>query len=358
MVAKNLYEYSLEQNNLNASIKLCDFYLKGHGVKQDSSKAFESYEKSISLVNKAIWHDRGLLYEESILYNCLYKLGSLFYLYHHNPEKAICTFFFANNINYFKSGCKEKSNNFQLYNKKDEIFYGNKYLYGYDVPKDYLRAIKYYIISANIGNKKDFSKAKYYYEKSNNSKALVKLGDLYFYGYGVEQDYLKAKHYYELASIFYDRLSIEYNSKAFLKLGDIYYNGFGLQKNIIKALDYYAISAKYKNPVALFKLGEIYSIGCIVDINIKKSITYYDECIKCDTIFSLLKNLPDWNPKSSQFIIKPNKYNRIANNNLGLIHILFYNDIKNALKYIKEAAFAEYSFGQYNLGLLNLFFFE
>ena len=49
-------------------------------------------------------------------------------------------------------------------------------------------------------SRSDYENARKYYEKASeesNGEAFWKLGNLYFFGNGVEQDYAKAKEYYE-----------------------------------------------------------------------------------------------------------------------------------------------------------------
>lgn len=114
------------------------------------------------------------------------------------------------------------------------------------------------IIYENINPiKANYLKAKKYYElatKKNNSYAFVKLGDLFYFGKGVEQDYLEAKKYYEQSA------SLD-NSNAFVKLGDLYYFGKGVEQNYIKAKEYYELATDLNNSLASEKLGDLYYFG-------------------------------------------------------------------------------------------------
>ena len=81
------------------------------------------------------------------------------------------------------------------------------------------------------------------------------MGYLYENGLGVDQDYKAAFKYYSLSSEY----SNEKNVKALYKLGNFYYNGYGnIFINKDKAIYYYKKSAELGDSDALNKLGEIY----------------------------------------------------------------------------------------------------
>ena len=70
---------------------------------------------------------------------------------------------------------------------------------------------------------KIFERARRYYERAteqNNSMALSNLGDLYYWGRGVQQDYVRARRYYE-------RAAEQNNTEALNNLGVLYNNGRG-----------------------------------------------------------------------------------------------------------------------------------
>ena len=337
--AKHYFELSAKQNNSFALLKLGDLFLNGNGVKQDFIKAKEYYELSAK-------HNNSI---------ALSKLGNIYFL-----GKGV-------ERNYTKA-----REYFELLAKQNEplalINLAEIYFYGYDVAKDYLKAKHYYELSANqnnsvalfqiglfyykgIGLKQNYLKAIEYFEKSaqkHNSIALKKLGTIYENGYGVRQDYLKAKEYYELASI-------QYNSSALYKLGIFYLKGKVVKQDYLKAIEYFQLSSYNKYPKAFYILGELYSRGDIFDINIYKSIQYFLQSIKIhfDSIETYVHN--------DKLCLIKNIYNKFyyhSNNDLGLIYITVFNDLEKAYKYIKEAAFGEYPFGQNNFGLLNEIYYN
>ena len=101
--------------------------------------------------------------------------------------------------------------------------------------KDILYEIGNYYLSLDYWPQDYYSKAKYCYDRAakfGSLKALKKLGDIYYYGYGVKKDYSKALYYYEKA---YD----SGNTNVCRQLGNIYRFGYGVERNIDKANKYY-----------------------------------------------------------------------------------------------------------------------
>ncbi|KAK8838052.1 hypothetical protein M9Y10_036002 [Tritrichomonas musculus] len=166
---------------------------------------------------------------------------------------------------------------------------GTLFEHGVGMNKNYLKAKKYYEISAkrnnsrallNLGNlyfkgngvEQNYSKAKKYYELSselNNSEALNNLGYIYFGGYGVSQDYLKAKEFFEQSAK-------KGCSCAYCNLGKLYLKGYGVEKDYFKAKEYFEMSAEQKNSDAFFNLGNIYHYGYGVKQDYSKAVTYYE----------------------------------------------------------------------------------
>ena len=97
---------------------------------------------------------------------------------------------------------------------------------------------------------KDYSTALYSYEKAaqlGSTKAYEGLGNIYFYGYGVQKDYSKALHYYE-------KTYRNGNLNVCKKLGDIYQHGYGVDKKAKKANEYYKTSTKSKIKIGIYDL--------------------------------------------------------------------------------------------------------
>ncbi|KAK8838036.1 Interleukin-1 receptor-associated kinase 4 [Tritrichomonas musculus] len=405
--AKEYYELAAKQNNSYAYYNLGTLYYNGYGVKQDYLKAKEYFEISAKQNNNFALNSLGNYYKHGYIAQKDYKKAREYYeLAAENGSKAaynnlgtLYEYGFGVKQDYSKA--KEyyelSGNSFALY------YLGNLYFYGLGVEKNIAKAKEYYVLSSNknnlyalnslgrlhkhgIGIPKDYLGAKYYFEKSaqqNNSFALINLGNLYKHGYGVKKDFNEAKKYYELSyqqgnnyamnklgNLYKNGYGVEQNyskakelytisasngnSDALLYLAEFYYHGYGVKQNSLLALDYYKLAAEKNNPDALFYLGYIYSTGDdVFNIDIFKSINYLLKCINI-----INENIEIRNSKNNVISYKTrfNKYRYRSYNDLGLIYITIFQDIEKADCYLKEAAFAEYPFGQNSFGLLNEFY--
>lgn len=111
------------------------------------------------------------------------------------------------------------------------------------------------------------------------------------------------------------------------------------------------LAASKKYPNSLYKLAVMYSSGIPFDIDINKAIHFFTECINCPK--NQEKVLLDID---SIFLREDNDYYYHSFNDLGLIYLIIKDDLQNAEKYIKSAAFAEFPFGQNSFGLINQFY--
>lgn len=84
------------------------------------------------------------------------------------------------------------------------------------------------------------------------------------------------KRYTEAAEVF-KLLSSEGNSAAQNSLGDMYYYGYGVEKDFNKARIQYELSAKQDNRDALYNLGIMYLNGIGVDVSRMQAIKYFAE---------------------------------------------------------------------------------
>ena len=297
--AKKYFEESSSLGNSFAFANLGDLYYSGHGVKQDYLKAKECYEKASKLNNSYSTNILGILYENNLGVSQDYFTARKYY------DKA------------------SKLENSDALNNL-----GNLYYYGHGVEQDYLKAKDYFEQSSEL----------------NNSNAFVNLGNLYYYGNGVKQDYFKAKEFYEKSSKFN-------NLYAFVNLGILYYYGRGVKQDYFKAKEYFKISSK--TSAALFYLGDLYSMENSMDFDLSKAILYFLKSINAKSGI-----ITSYNDIDSSFNVRfeSNNYRNISFNNLALIYIFVFNDLEKGEKYLKESAFAEYPFGQNNLGLFFQFY--
>lgn len=196
---------------------------------------------------------------------------------------------------------------------------------------------------------KDLSKAKEFYQKSaeqNNTYAPKTLGTISMLGLGDQQNVKEGNEYFEKAADLN-------NHVALLHLGNIYFKGYGVKKNYEKAIEYYKRAALLNSPDAPLILGDICFNGNEVEFNVELSIQYYLQCIQ---------NYQNKEKLYKNKIGDPQIYNHYdfnyyrANNNIGLVYLLFFNDIKLANKYLKISA-SLFNQGRINYSLL-LYLFD
>ena len=120
------------------------------------------------------------------------------------------------------------------------------------------------------GVETDYIKAKEWFEKSGN---LEGIGDLYYYGYGVEQDYYTALYYYQEAYNYSKNLSI------LCKIGDMFYYGQGVKRNLIEAKKYYELGEEHYEGDARCKLGNFMYKEVVIN-NYQEAIKYHRKAAK------------------------------------------------------------------------------
>ncbi|KAK8897482.1 hypothetical protein M9Y10_015436 [Tritrichomonas musculus] len=363
--ALEYYKKAADLGNSNALLNLGNIYSNGDlNISVDNIKAKEFYERAVNLGNT----------------KAMNSLGNLYFIgkgIEQDYEKALSYFRMA-----AKKGDLDSYNMIGYYYDKIEQNYGEAkkfyeiaakqnhpnalnnlgclYYHGWGMARDFFEAKKNFEKSASLNNargffllarlylngegvKKDILKAKELLIKSkkkNYPSALFVLGDIYFN----EKDYAKAKECYEEA------LKSK-NNDAALKLGILYLYGYGIKSDYKTAFHYFQSCEKEVNINALYYLALMYENGKCVDIDIETAIQYYLKSISSQSEhYKLIYN------QGYVTEVRNNDYYYISYNNLGLIYLLEKNDLDTGVKYIKEAAFAEYPFGQNNLGLINQFF--
>ena len=383
--ARICYELAAKQRHPSALNNLGNIYFNGFGVDQNYNKAKEFYELAVQFNCSTASLNLGIIYsyglgvqidiEKGIQYfesaanqddnDSYYCLGKL-YMDFQNYEKAKEYFELGAKINDPKSLLKlgylyfyglgvqkdftKTKYYFELAAKKNDTdalaFLGMLYYEGNGVVKDIPRAKHYFKLAANGSNSKAsfnlgfiyfneklYAKAIEYFKLAamhNQTESLLYLGIMHFYGYGVEKDHSKAKLYIE-------RAAANGNSTAFINLGKLCFN-----ERDYKQSEYYFEKAAEKNdPEAFYLLANLYSnVGLNYKIDISKAIHYYTKCIEYDDKLHSIYN----------------KYKYIANNDLGLIYLINFDDIETATQFLKEAGLNEYPHGQNNLGLLYQFY--
>ena len=129
---------------------------------------------------------------------------------------------------------------------------GQKYCKGEGVEKNYLEALKWFRLSADLAN----------------ADAICCWGCCLANGYGVDIDTVSAAKYY--------RMSAEKGNKRGQRaLGRCYKNGLGVEKNYAEAAKWFYKAAEQGDAIAQLSLGYCYSEGEGVEQNIEEAVKWY-----------------------------------------------------------------------------------
>ena len=129
---------------------------------------------------------------------------------------------------------------------------GNLYFFGNGVEQDYRRAFEYYQKGAKAGE----------------PYCMENLGTCYFWGHGVDTDIQNAAFYNEKAA----KAGVE---KAMYDTGLNYERGYGVSQNIDKALYWLEKAAEEEYLAAFMELGNLYFNGEYVEKDLEKAFQYY-----------------------------------------------------------------------------------
>lgn len=146
-------------------------------------------------------------------------------------------------------------------------------------PQDlFLLGYYYYSEAEDNSKEEDFHKAKEYFlqaEKLGSKDAIYLLGELYYYGEGVEQNYLTAAKYYEKAAALQQK-------NAVFSLGSLYLSGFGFDEDPAKAVEYYQKAAALQDITSINSLGYFYESGdnAAIEVDLTESAKWYQQ--SCD----------------------------------------------------------------------------
>lgn len=140
-----------------------------------------------------------------------------------------------------KDGCTK------AYNKLGQLCY-----FGLGVEQDYKSAIAFYKKGAKAGD----------------ARCLQLLAMCYRWGYGVEPDMQKAAYYNEKAACLGD-------PQAMCDTAINYADGIGVHQDTRKALDWFSKSVAKGNPDACHAFGIIYSAGTLLKKNLKQSLLFF-----------------------------------------------------------------------------------
>lgn len=290
---------------------------------------------------------------------------------------------------YYGKGCEQDYQNaYEHFDRSDSEYalycLGMMYQRGYYVEQSDITAFDYFLRSAKRGNPyacyvtgtyydrgtvfpEDKEKADSYYGKAyftfesmlknrEDDNLLYRLGEMTYYGKGVEQDTEKAKRYLEKAVTFdnknakyllamiylktYDYPNIPQaiewlkeseNPQALYTLGNIYLKGILTEQDMDKAIHYLTLSAEKKNSYAMYALAKIYLENSSY-ADIKKGIAYLN-------VASALGN----------------EFAQIKLGNSYLKGEIIEKNVDKAVSYLQMASDKNNAFAQYMLGKLFLF---
>lgn len=150
-----------------------------------------------------------------------------------------------------------------------EELLGYCYFHGIGVEKDTVKGLQLFRKTADAGwmggqyqlgmyyaywtNPHQFKKAAYWFSlaaEQNHTDALVKLGFLYRYGFGVEKNQEKAFESFRRAASRGDKTAMHH-------LGDAYERGLGVEKDDTRALSWYLMAAERGEPLGMFAAGKM-----------------------------------------------------------------------------------------------------
>ncbi len=225
---------------------------------------------------------------------------------------------------------------------KAQFNLGEMYYYGRGIQQDYAEAAKWFQYAANRGH----------------AKAQFNLGMMYYYGRDIQQDYAEAAKWFQLAAERED-------AKAQFGLGIMYYYGRGVKQDYAKAVKWLQCAANQGDARAQFNLGLMYGSGQGIQQDYAEAEKWY-RCAAQQEYAIAQHNLgvmyangigvkQDYAEAGKWFQHAAEQGVASAQNNLGST---YYNgrgikqDYAEAERWYRRAAQQEYAIAQYNLGLM------
>ena len=125
-----------------------------------------------------------------------------------------------------------------------------------------------------------------------DTDAMRKIGNIYYYGEGINLSYSKAFQWYQISAN-------KGNTGAMVDLGGFYEKGTGVEQDDIKALGWYRKAADSKNCSGMLNLAIAYQNGKLgLMKNYDKSRYWYSQTLICGDVAVnkeaklLMKDLP------------------------------------------------------------------
>ena len=130
-----------------------------------------------------------------------------------------------------------------------------------------------YEAGMELYDQKDYSAALNHFQEAANDgsiAAMVKLGEMYSKGEGIERDDQTAIEWYTKAARQGDVV-------AMYSLADLYENGLGVKHDYQKAMQWYTAAADGGYKYAFANIGDLYYEGKGVGVNYKKAVEWYEK---------------------------------------------------------------------------------
>jgi TPR repeat protein len=193
--------------------------------------------------------------------------------------------------------------------KRCQFILGDIYYQGKTGVRNYKKAMKLFLESADNGNA----------DSQNN------LGYMYAYSIGTDIDYSKAKKYLSLAAL-------QGHSQAQVGLGSLYRHDWGVTKSYSEAFKLYKKAAAHDNTDAMNNLGYMYTFGYGTSTSAGDAIYWFEKSASRDNVSALF--------------------------NLAVFHIEghgYPKDLSKGAELLSRAAELNSPAAQFNLGLMYYF---
>jgi len=322
--------YNFSINNIDNSIALCnlgEIYYYGKFVSPNLKESINYFQKSAEMGNALAQNWLGYIYKQET---------QVF-----NPFKSF----------YWFSKSAEQNDNYGMRNLAE------LYFDGIGNTKDLVLSYEWFMKSAEnedvkamswigymnhyaYGVEKNIKTAREWYKKASD------LGDLYS-SYNLGLTYFEETKYKEAIEWFEIAASKEYID-ALVKLGEMYFYGQGLTVSDEKgAFDYFFIASSKGNAKAQSWIGYMYHYGKGATVNISEARKWYQKAVEQGDKYSI-HNMGLTYYESRDYTTAKKWFSRIEVNNyassilkLGEIYFNGYgvsSDYLTALKYFKAAA--------------------
>ncbi|EFC44114.1 predicted protein [Naegleria gruberi] len=337
--AKELFELSARDNNVDALFMLGNMYLLGLGEEfaQDLDKSLEYFEKL---------HELNYLEAECYLgyiYESKGELEKAFDWYLKSSKKGVRDALFNVGLAFYngRGTSQNFENAIENFTKAGEIGHakaqqqlGFMYYYGTGCEQDYVKSYEWHSKAAQNGVpesqstvafmllhgqgvEKDPKQAFDWFTKNGDAESQFQLGLMYHYGNGIETNTEKSLEHLNNASNQGHPLAQEF-------LGEMYLFGLGVEKDYKKSLELFLNAAHSgQSPQSIFNIGFIYQEGMGVERNLDKSLEWYSQVSE----------------------------NPVAQYNVGAIYAE-REDLDKAYEWYLKSAENDYVDAQYNVGCL------